>query len=95
MSKRARLTDKLIDKVWALYNSNYDSAAIATKLDISQTIDKHLFSACYVSGLRLYGDVLGSTTVHVMKDNFHPNVKTVFHNVENMHFRSDCMWLKK
>lgn len=37
MSKRARLTDKLIDKVWALYNSNYDSAAIATKLDISQT----------------------------------------------------------
>ena len=37
MSKRARLTDKLIDKVWTLYNSNYDYVTIATKLDISQT----------------------------------------------------------
>ena len=37
MSKRARLTDGIIDQVWSLFKRGYDCKDIAIKLDISQT----------------------------------------------------------
>lgn len=37
MSKRTRLTDIIIEKVWGLYNRGYEPKVIAAKLGISST----------------------------------------------------------